>query len=200
MRNTRDRPTSDPLEGVRTPRKVVPRFHHYGKLRRECGSPSKIQHCNRGLLTVCRRIHSGAQFTAPIRILYRAKRHSTHLILHTKNMVSVSLKFSREMPCNVEMMLSRTLDYIANQVSSILQGNHPSPVSSGRLQSLVPVVTRNQQIEALPLDPSFGFGAGGPVPGKSSRGFGLVQAIDRQRIVRFCSAKLVTLLAGADVF
>src|SRR5215472_13993707 len=120
MRNTRDRPTSDPLEGVRTARKVVPRSHHYGKLRREYGSPSKIQHCNRSLLAVSRRMHSGAQFTAPIRILYRAKRQSTHLILDTKNMVSVSLKILCQMPSNVEMMVSRTLDHIANQVSPIL--------------------------------------------------------------------------------
>src|ERR1700683_3731240 len=103
------------------------------------------------------------------------------------------------MPGNIQLMLALPFDHVADQVHTVLQGQHPSAMYHRRSQPLIPVVTSDHQVEIFALRPLLGFGFGQPLPGKRRSGLGLVRIIYPESIVHFGAAEAVAIVPVADV-
>src|ERR1700730_12577688 len=109
-------------------------------------------------------------------------------------------KTRSEMPRNIKLVRSPAHRHIAYQIKFFFLVEHPPAVDDWRRQPGISVVTPLKQIKLPARDPLLDGYLRKLVPGKRTRGLGLIQSIDLHGVVSGGATPTGALAARAQIF
>src|SRR5271165_2372746 len=148
-------------ECTRSAISLMDRHQQAHKFRRQSDLGPEVQYCRVQLLAIDWGPRTCANFLRPTVPFNRQDNQALHPVLNSEKMRLLRFEFWREMPCDIQTMLTLPFRQVPHQKNSRPQSQDPTSMLHRRLQSLIAVVTTHKQTETLAHNPLLGMGADG---------------------------------------